>query len=78
MPENIHKRFQAIAAEMPDLWRYIVIDHEGNTQKNPLATQSELLNMFPEINPRFFHNFGITELVIRQANGTQLILKKVR
>mgnify|MGYP001361151447 CR=1 FL=1 len=78
MPVDILEMHREIAAGMSDLWRYIVIDHEGNTQKNPLTTQSELLNMFPEINPRFFHNFGITELVIRQANGTQLILKKVR
>jgi hypothetical protein len=34
--------------------------------------------MFPEINPRFFHNFGVVELTIRQDNGNQIKLVRVR
>jgi hypothetical protein len=73
---EVHNRFMAKAArQISSLWRYIVIDGEGNTQKNPLMDQSDLFRMFPEVAPNFFGNFGVVELVIRQENGTQLILK---
>jgi hypothetical protein len=78
MPEKIMNRFKAIAREMPDLWRFIFIDKKGNVQKHPLMTQDEVLQMFPEINPRFFHNFGVVELTIRQDNGNQIKLVRVR
>jgi hypothetical protein len=75
----VHERMERAAKQdTTSLWRYIVIDGEGNTQKNPLRNQAEVFKMFPEINPRWFGNFGVVELNIRQANGTQLILKKVR
>jgi hypothetical protein len=46
---EVHNRFQAKAArQISSLWRYIVIDGEGNTQKNPLMDQSDLFRMFPE------------------------------
>jgi hypothetical protein len=74
----VHERMKRAARQISSLWRYIVIDDEGNTQKNPLMAQDDVFRMFPEINPRWFENFGIVELTIRQKNGTQLILKKVR
>jgi hypothetical protein len=74
----VHERMERAAKQISSLWRYIVIDDEGNTQKNPLMGQDDVFRMFPEINPRWFDNFGVVELTIRQANGTQLILKKVR
>jgi hypothetical protein len=75
----VHERMERAAKQdTTSLWRYIVIDGEGNTQKNPLMNQAEVFEMFPEINPRWFGNFGVVELTIRQSNGTQLILKKVR
>jgi hypothetical protein len=74
----VHERMERAAKQISSLWRYIVIDGEGNTQKNPLMGQDDVFRMFPEINPRWFENFGIVELTIRQKNGTQLILKKVR
>ena len=74
----VHDRMKKAARGMTGLWRYIVIDGDGNTQKNPLMAQDDLFRMFPEVNPNFFENFGVDELVIRQKNGTQLILKRVR
>jgi hypothetical protein len=76
--QNVHQLYTDVARQISSLWRYIVIDGEGNTQKNPLMDQSDLFRMFPEVAPNFFGNFGVVELVIRQENGTQLILKKVR
>jgi hypothetical protein len=47
---EVHNRFMAKAArQISSLWRYIVIDGEGNTQKNPLMDQSDLFRMFPEV-----------------------------
>jgi len=74
----VQERNKKTAREISSLWRYIVINGEGNTQKNPILAQDDLFRMFPEVAPRFFDNFGVVELTIRQANGTQLILKKVR
>jgi hypothetical protein len=74
----VHERMKKTARQISNLWRYIVIDADGNTQKNPLMAQDDLFRMFPEVAPNFFGNFGVVELVIRQKNGTQLILKRVR
>ena len=73
-----HERAKKAAQEMTALWRYITIDAEGNVKKGPIQTQEDVFNMFPEIRPNFFGNFGIKELTIRQANGTQLKLIQVR
>ena len=79
MPETIvHNRFKAQAKQMSSLWRYVIIDTEGIVTKNPILDQSDIFRMFPEINPRFFDNFGVVELTIRQGNGNQLKLMKVR
>jgi hypothetical protein len=83
MTESIQKRFpgyKAIAEDMTDLWRWFSYDKDGNVSKaNHLMTQTELLNSLPEINPRFFHNFDVDELVIRQKkSGATVVIKRAR
>jgi hypothetical protein len=66
------------AENMSDLWRWITIDIEGNVKSEELMTQVQIFSSLPEINPRFFNNFGVVELTIRQRNGTQIKIMKVR
>ena len=77
MPELMMERFRELAGQDDSIWMWVTIDHEGKTS-NTLMTQEGVLNSIPEINPRFFPNFGVVELTIRQQNGTTVTLKKVR
>jgi hypothetical protein len=79
MPETTMNRFRAIAHDMTDLWRWFSYDQDGNVSKAVhLMTQTELLNSLPEINPRFFKNFGVDEMVIRQKSGSTVVIKRAR
>jgi hypothetical protein len=70
------RAYENTAHNMPYLWRWITIDTFGNVQKGGLKTQKELFDMVPEINPRFFDNFGVDELSVRQRNGSQIIIRR--
>jgi hypothetical protein len=76
--QAVHERMEKAARQISSLWRYIIIDPEGNVKKHPIMAQDDIFRMFPEINPRWFENFGVVELTIRQKNGDQIKLMKVR
>ncbi len=78
MPIKAHEMFKKQAASMRDVWRLVRIDSNGRATGGNIMAQLEVFKSFPEINPRFFENFGVVELTIRQANGTQIKLMKVR
>jgi hypothetical protein len=79
MPEHTQKRFEAIAHNREELWRWITIDGKGNVKDSAgIMTQVELFHAIPEINPSFFRNFGVVELTIRQKSGIQVKIMRVR
>ncbi len=75
-----HQWNEQEAKQISTLWRYIVIDGVSGlrTGSNKIYAQDDIFRMMPEINPRFFANFGVAELTIRQKNGTQIIIQRVR
>jgi hypothetical protein len=74
----VHEFMRDTARLMTSLWRYVTISKEGISAEHPLRTQEDVFRMFPEINPRFFDNFNITEFKFRQRNGKQAILMRIR
>jgi hypothetical protein len=79
MPEHTLKRFENIAHNRDELWRWITIDAQGNVKHdNGIMTQVDLVHAIPEINPSFFRNFGVVEMTIRQRSGMQVKIMKVR
>ena len=71
------EKYRDLARKDDSIWMWVVIDQEGKTN-NTLMTQEDVLTSLPEINPRFFPNFGLVELTLRQQSGTTITLKKVR
>jgi hypothetical protein len=77
MFESMEETYRKTAQQDSSLWKWITIDQEG-TVKETLMTQEGVFNSMPEIYPRFFRNFGVVEMTLRQGNGTTITLKKVR
>ena len=75
--ELLMERYRDLARRDDSVWMWVVIDQEGKTSST-LMTQEDVLTSMPEINPRFFPNFGLVELTLRQQSGTTITLKKVR
>jgi hypothetical protein len=79
MFETVMETNRKTAENMSDLWTWITIDDGGNVIVEPKTmTQVDLFGSLPEINPKFFNNFGADEINIRQKNGTLIIIKRVR
>ena len=82
----VHQRMRKYAQGCGAGWRVTVIDEEGKSEQwesSPgsgytIFSQEKIFNSFPEINPRFFVNFNVNELVIRQHGGKkQIIIKRI-
>ncbi len=74
----VHARQEKQAETMFSGWRYLTIDYHGEVKNYPVKSQVELFRAFPEISPTFFENFSVSELTIRQGNGTKLIIQRIR
>lgn len=76
----VHDRMKKEARQINTLWKCIVITQDGTVRpgSGKVYAQDDVFRMHPEISPRFFENFGVVELTIRQGNGNQIKLMKVR
>lgn len=77
MFETMQELYRKTAQQDSSLWKWITIDQKGEVGLT-LMTQEGVFNSMPEIYPRFFKNFDVTEMTLRQSNGTTIVLKKVR